>query len=64
MVHIAEKDIRGYFVEEGSKQLLVCPECLGSEEKENLEQHDLLTRDGMNEKDNYFCDRCGKAISF
>ena len=56
---IAETDIRGYRLEEK----IVCPECIETEDQEDLKQSQIITDDELQKTDErYFCDRCEKEL--
>ena len=59
MAKFNAEDIAGYYVDEK----LVCSQCIGNVELQELEEENILLQDAVENNDTfYFCDRCKKRI--
>ena len=60
MARIRNEDVIAYALENNE---FVCTECASVDEKENVEQNQVLTNhDAERADEQWYCDRCGKRI--
>ena len=60
MARIKNNDVIAYALDNNE---FICTECMSGDEKENVEQNQVLTTyDAERVDEQWYCDRCGKRI--
>ena len=59
MAWFKREEVKGFWID----RELVCPDCILPAEIEGLNMGEILSSDGIDEEDYYFCDRCEERIS-